>query len=138
MGQLLSVWTLLTASVVAYGPSHLTTPSPPCLSAAELEAVVPDSQGSTGVRVLKPKELPYPRDSVIAQHGGHVVVTFVVDTLGGVDPCSIEIHEATHPAFAETARAYIPGLRFQPGTRGGRKVNVLVRQRLDWGARPEF
>jgi TonB family protein len=58
--------------------------------------------------------------------GGRVVLEAVVDTSGRVDPHSIVVRTATHPLFAEPARAMVAGSRYRPGRVGGRAVRVRV------------
>ena len=51
---------------------------------------------------------------------------FVVGTDGRVEMETLEIVEASHPAFAEALRAAIPRLRFRPARVGARRVRQLV------------
>jgi TonB family protein len=57
---------------------------------------------------------------------GRTLVRFVVDTLGRVEPGSATVVSTTHPAFAASALAVIPGLRFRPAEAGGRHVRQLA------------
>ena len=59
--------------------------------------------------------------------GGRAVVRFVVDTLGRVEPGSVELVSATHPAFGEAALRAVPSFRFRPAEAGGRRVRQLVQ-----------
>src|SRR5690349_4331762 len=45
---------------------------------------------------------------------GRAVLRFAVDTTGQVMPESVQILEATHPAFGEAARATLLGWRYRP------------------------
>ena len=61
---------------------------------------------------------------------GDVVAQFVVDTVGRVEPWSVNVLDATHGEFARTVRERIPGLRFLPARARGRVVRQLVEQRF--------
>lgn len=57
---------------------------------------------------------------------GTVVVKFVVDTLGRVDPATIEVLSSTHSQFTAAVRATIDRLRFYPATAAGRRVRAAA------------
>jgi TonB family protein len=59
---------------------------------------------------------------------GRVAVEFVVDTLGRVEPGSIRVIEASHPAFEVSAKDAIAAARFRPARARGSLVRQLVRQ----------
>jgi hypothetical protein len=59
---------------------------------------------------------------------GFVVAEYVVDTTGRADSATLHIDIASHPAFAESLRAALPGMRFVPATLNGKKVRERVRQ----------
>jgi protein TonB len=59
---------------------------------------------------------------------GFVVAEYVVDTSGHADSTSLRIVVASHPAFGESLRAALPGMRFVPATLNGNKVRQRVRQ----------
>jgi TonB family protein len=82
-----------------------------------------------------PLEQPTPRyPPVLAQAGisGWVELSYVVDTLGQVEPASVDVLSSTHPAFAAASRAAVLASRFRPATLRGRLVRQLVRQRLSF------
>lgn len=64
--------------------------------------------------------------------GGRVVLRFVVDTLGRVEPATVETTSASDPRFGEAARRAIGGLRFRPAEAGGRRVRQLVELPFDF------
>jgi len=66
---------------------------------------------------------------------GTVVVRFVVDTSGSVEPASITVLEATHSAFADAVRAWLPKTRYFAAEVGGRHVRQLVQQRVEFTLR---
>lgn len=59
---------------------------------------------------------------------GSVVVSYVVDTTGLADSASLRVQAMTHPAFVESVRAALPGMRFRPAELSGRPVRQLVVQ----------
>lgn len=66
---------------------------------------------------------------------GRVVVLFVVDTLGTVEPGSWRVLSSTHPAFEAAAQEAILKSRFQPARIRGRPVRQLVQQPLSFYVR---
>ena len=67
---------------------------------------------------------------------GAVIVTYIVDAAGLVEPTSIRIVSSDHPAFAEAVVASIGTARFTPGRVHGRPVRVLVRQVIRFATQP--
>lgn len=59
---------------------------------------------------------------------GRVVVRFVVNKSGRVEPGSIEILESTNSAFSAAVRAVLPRHRFSPAKIGGTPVRQIVQQ----------
>ena len=73
---------------------------------------------------------PQPRyPASLRQNGtpGHVVVRFVVDTLGRAEMRGAEIVESTNDQFSDAVRAVLDRFRFNPGEVAGRKVRTLVQ-----------
>lgn len=68
--------------------------------------------------------------------GGRVVLRFVVDTLGRVEPATVETVSATDPRFGDAARRAIGGLRFRPAEAGGRHVRQLVELPFEFVIQP--
>jgi TonB family protein len=69
----------------------------------------------------------YPDSLKANKVAGHVVLEFVVDTLGNVETETIGIVLSTHPRFAEAARNAVWRAGFVPAVRQGRKVRQLVQ-----------
>lgn len=59
---------------------------------------------------------------------GDVLVQFVVDTTGRVEPGSVRVLRATHPLFADAVTSVMPLARFVPAEAQGRRVRQLVQQ----------
>jgi TonB family protein len=75
----------------------------------------------------KPEPPRYPAQLQQAGVEGTVSFKFVVDTLGRIDPTSIEVVESSHGQFTAAARATLDKLRFQPAvTAGGSKVRAAA------------
>lgn len=70
----------------------------------------------------------YPNLLASASIEGSVVMQFVVDTLGRVEPGSLDVLRADHPLFEQSVREALRRMRFVPAEAGGRKVRQLVEQ----------
>ena len=68
----------------------------------------------------------YPTDLKNRGVGGMVVVEFVVDAKGKVDPASIQVVDATQTALGEAAKKVVPKLDFNPGKLNGSAVKSKV------------
>jgi hypothetical protein len=66
----------------------------------------------------------------LAGRSGTVLLAYVVDTLGRVEPNSVRVLEATHRGFAPPAAASVRSCRLTPGRKAGRAVRTLVQQRV--------
>jgi TonB family protein len=97
------------------------------------------SEGITPLPVSALDELPallndlrprYPEQLRAATVNGEVVVEYVIDRNGRVLANSIRTIRSDHPAFTHSVREALLTARFRPGSRGGRSVPVLVRQRI--------
>ncbi len=81
------------------------------------------------VQVLPNQPAPrYPETLRVAGVDGLVVMRFIVDTLGRVEPSSIAATESSHALFTEAVRAALLRQRFIPAETGGRRVRQLVLQ----------
>ena len=63
---------------------------------------------------------------------GRVVMQFVVNTDGKVDPGSLKIMNSTHKAFEDPAKEAILKCPFKPGRSRGQPVRVLVQQAISF------
>jgi protein TonB len=70
----------------------------------------------------------YPAVLKAAQLEGRVVLEFVVDTMGAVEPHSVTVLESTHPGFGRSAVESVLGSRFTPAKIRGAAVRQVVRQ----------
>ena len=79
-----------------------------------------------GAALISPPRPRYPEQLRAAGVTGRVIVRLVVDTLGRVEPGTINIRESSHDLFTHSVRAILPALRFVAAEAGGRKVRMLV------------
>jgi hypothetical protein len=88
---------------------------------ADSEVTQPVVQVGYGRRVPPP-------DSALLRLGlpQHAMLSFIVDTRGRVEPCSITLLETTHPLWGTAVLRYAPDLRFRPARRGVRRVRQFV------------
>jgi protein TonB len=63
---------------------------------------------------------------------GKVVMQFVVNTDGHVDPSTFKVVSTTHKAFEDPAREAMLKCSFKPGKSRGQAVRVLVQQALSF------
>ncbi len=63
---------------------------------------------------------------------GQVVLQYVVDTTGHVEPASLKVMKSSHKAFEEPAREALLKAIFKPGRSKGTPVRVLVQQSLSF------
>jgi protein TonB len=77
----------------------------------------------------------YPASLRSAAVEGDVLVRFVVDTLGRVEPRSVEVRETTHALFADAVRDWLQRTRYDPATIAGHRVRQLVEQRVGFTLR---
>jgi len=68
----------------------------------------------------------YPEDLKRRRMGGIAEVSFVVDASGKVEPSSVEVVDATQPAFGEAAKRALLVTGFKPGTVSGSPVRTKV------------
>jgi len=86
-------------------------------SVTERPAIVPGS-------CLAPTYPILMRDARIE---GRVLLQFVVDTLGRIEPASVVAIQSTHSQFEAAARRALATCRYRPGRAGSRAVRVKVQ-----------
>ncbi len=94
-----------------------------------------DSQvlGETAVEtrpILVPNTCQSPAYPVMlraARVEGRVLLQFVVDTLGRVEPSSVRAIQSTHSHFEEAARRAVATCRYRPARYNSHAVRVLVQ-----------
>ncbi len=68
----------------------------------------------------------YPEDLKRRRMGGIAEIAFVVDATGKVEPGSVEVVDATQPAFGEAAKKALLQAGFKPGKVSGNAVRTKV------------
>ena len=76
----------------------------------------------------------YPAVMKSAGIPGRVVMQFIVNTDGRVDPASVKISSSTHKAFEEPAKSVLisSACTFKTGSSHGQPVRVLVQQAISF------
>lgn len=109
------------ANGVAWGRGRDTTVTvarEPAVYAMELVEELPVREGGA-----EPRYPPLLRSAHIT---GQVVLEFVVDTAGRVEPRSLRLLRSTNPLFEQPALDAAPTWRFRPATIGGLPVRARV------------
>ena len=91
------------------------------------EASTNDERFSPATVVSQPHPR-YPKHLEAAGLQGRVLVEFVIDTSGHVEPGSVRSLESTHAAFEEAAQDAMLGSLFKPARLSGHPVRQLTRQ----------
>ena len=71
----------------------------------------------------------------LAGRDGAVVVAYIVDTLGRVEPASVRIVQASHAGLIPAAIASVRTCQLEPGRRDGRPVRTALQQRVTFTPR---
>lgn len=79
----------------------------------------------------------YPENLRTAGIDGRVLVRFAVDTLGRIDPASVEIVSSTHQLFTDAVRQVLGVFRFRPAESGGRRVRALAEMPFEFSIDPK-
>lgn len=125
---------------VAWGVTGGTGPieEPPVLreESAEVvyDATLDDARFEPAQLVSQPVPR-YPPAMLAIGMPGRVLVEFIVDTIGTVEPRSIVIVESTHAAFEEPARESTSRAVFRPARLGRYPVRQLSRQPISFVVR---
>jgi protein TonB len=77
----------------------------------------------------------YPDALRAAGLGGHVLVQFVVDTTGRIEPQSVRVLESTHDLFARSVLAVLPRFRFQPAEVNGKRIRMAAQMPFEFTIR---
>jgi hypothetical protein len=75
-----------------------------------------------------------PPPASLSGRSGSVLLAYVVDTLGRVEPNSVRVLEASQRGFAPPAAASVRSCRLTPGRKNGQAVRTLVQQRVSFSA----
>ena len=86
----------------------------------------------TRARIIHQLAPVYPPVLRQARIEGAVLVSFVIDTLGQVEPGSIAVLQSSRPTFDQPAIKAILGSRFAPARLGTTGVRQLTRQQISF------
>jgi TonB family protein len=87
-----------------------------------------ESQVDRAVQVSRAPVPRYPEALRSVNITGEVMVQYIVDARGRVEPGSIKILSSTHKLFADAVRAALLEARYRPAEVGGQPVRQLVEQ----------
>jgi hypothetical protein len=90
------------------------------------EASIDDRRFSPAELVKSPV-FEHPRLLVEAGIAGRVVLKFIIDTTGRIEPTSIKVLEESHPLYAQSAVAGVVSAEFRPAHFGAAAVRQLTR-----------
>lgn len=92
--------------------------------------------GELLMHIVRSSTPHYP--DVLRQAGidGHVLVRFVVDTNGRVDPRNVQVLESTNELFTASVRAALPNFRFTPSVIRGHRVAATAEMPFEFTIRP--
>lgn len=87
------------------------------------------------MNLLKSATPRYPE--MLRQSGvdGRVLIRFTVDTLGRIDPSTVQVLSETHSLFSRAVRESLSGFRFRPAESNGRKVTALAEMPFEFSIR---
>jgi len=89
---------------------------------------------------LPTPRMPRPRPSFVSPERNFVplwvYLTFVVDTIGTIDLCTVRIVRQNEPKWTRAVLEALAAYRYDPGRRDGVPVRVLIEE--NWYFRPPF
>ena len=74
----------------------------------------------------------YPESLRSAGIDGRVVIQFVVDTLGAIEPASVKVILSSHDLFTRSVETVLPRYRFVPSEVNGRRVRALAQMPFEF------
>jgi len=121
-------WTTLpSAPGVPGGTGDSDAPAGP---AGDAGPMWPEDVERHAVPLGSVRQPRYPEPLRASRLEGSLLATFVVDTLGRVEPASFKARDVTHPLFEQAVRTAVLGQRFRPAQWNGRRVRQLVEQQF--------
>jgi periplasmic protein TonB len=84
------------------------------------------------MNLIKTATPRYPESLRQAGVDGRVLIRFTVDTLGRIDPASVQVLTETHPLFSRAVRDVISQFRFRAAESNGRKVPALAEMPFEF------
>jgi periplasmic protein TonB len=87
-----------------------------------------EAQVDRAVQVTRAPTPRYPDALKSVSITGEVMMQYIVDARGRVEPGSIKVLSATHPLFGEAVRRALVDARYRPAEVNGQPVRQLVQQ----------
>ena len=84
------------------------------------------------MNLIKSATPKYPESLRQAGVDGRVLIRFTVDTLGRIDPSSVQVLSETHALFSRAVRDVISQFRFRAAESNGRKVPALAEMPFEF------
>ena len=101
---------------------------PDSMAPVDLQGVLTHDQVDLAARLDTASAGPHYPDSLYqAKTPGRVVVEFVVDTAGRVEPATIDVLASSHPLFTQAVREALLAAHFQAAWSKGRRVRQFVQ-----------
>jgi len=120
-------------SIVIGGPSRSGgTCQLRCLDLAEKSSSGAWQVNELLMHLITPAKPRYPEALRQAGIEGSVLVRFVVDTLGRIDPASVQILSSTHDQFTRAVRDALSSFRFRPAESNGKRVQALAEMPFEF------
>jgi protein TonB len=116
-------------SAMILGATSLQAQAQPDTTAALAESAVQERPAMVPNSCQAPQ---YPLQLRQARVEGHVLLRFVVDESGRVEPASVNVVSATHSRFEAPARQAMTTCRFRPARFNDRPVRVTVVAPVDF------
>ena len=87
------------------------------------------------MNLIKSATPRYPESLRQAGVDGRVLIRFTVDTLGRIDPSSVQVVSETHALFSRAVRDVISQFRFRAAESNGKKVPALAEMPFEFSIR---
>jgi len=119
----------LAVGALIIGASNLRAQAQPDTTTALAESAVQERPSLVPNSCQAPQ---YPLQLRQARVEGHVLLRFVIDETGRVDPGTVSVVTVTHSRFESPARQAIVTCRFRPARFNDRAVRVTVVAPVDF------
>jgi hypothetical protein len=103
---------------------------PPCVPRSPSDTVWSEADLDAPLQLEAVQVPKYPARLQMEGQAGHVEWGFVVTPAGRLDPCSLVLQYASHPAFVEPSRASFLSRHYAPPRRHGVAVFVSTTKTL--------
>ncbi len=84
------------------------------------------------MNLIKTATPRYPEALRQAGLDGRVLIRFTVDTLGRIEPSSVQVVSETHPLFSRAVRDVVSQFRFRAAESNGKKVPALAEMPFEF------